>query len=85
MSSRNIILIVILVLVIILAIVGVVLGFIFYRNRGLQSEVKLVDTYSLTLDDMYCNIKDSKRIMKVKITIETNDKKTLELLEKSNF
>ncbi|NLW22290.1 MAG: flagellar basal body-associated FliL family protein [Tissierellia bacterium] len=85
MSSRNIILIVILVLVIILAIVGVVLGFIFYRNRGLQSEVKLVDTYSLTLDDMYCNIKDSKRIMKVKITIETNDKKTLELLEEKQF
>ena len=34
---------------------------------------------------MYCNIKDSKKIVKVKITIETNNKNTLELLENKQF
>ncbi len=34
---------------------------------------------------MYCNIKDSKKIVRVKVTIETNNKNTLELLENKQF
>ncbi|WP_236915633.1 flagellar basal body-associated FliL family protein [Clostridium sp. Cult2] len=86
MNNRNIVLIIILILVIIFAILGVVLGITYYRNNNANNSTrKQLETYNLTLDDMYCNIKDSKKIMKVKITIETSDKKTLELLSEKQF
>ena len=86
MNNRNQILIVILVLVIILTIVGVVLGIVFFRNKNVNSNnIKQLETYDLTLEDMYCNIKDSKKIVKVKITVETNNKTTLELLTEKQF
>ncbi len=88
MKNKNIILIIILILVIILAVVGIVLGVTFYRNNkndDSDSNKKNLETFNLTLEDMYCNVKDSKKIVKVKITIETNNKETLELLEKKQF
>ncbi|SHD77023.1 flagellar basal body-associated FliL family protein [Schnuerera ultunensis] len=86
MNNRNIILIIILVVVIIFAILGVVLGVTYYRNSKVNdSSGKQVETFNLTLDDMYCNIKDSKKIMKVKITIETSNKKTLDMLGEKQF
>lgn len=86
MNNRNQILIVILVLVIILTIIGVVLGIVFFRNKNVNSNnIKQLETYDLTLEDMYCNIKDSKKIVRVKITVETNNKKTLELLTEKQF
>lgn len=87
MNNRNVILIVVLILVVVLAVVGIVLGVTFYRNNknGNNSNKKNLETFNLTLEDMYCNIKDSKKIVKVKITIETNNKETLELLEKKQF
>lgn len=86
MSNRNIILIVILVLVIIFAIVGIALGIGFYRNNNANNSTeKPFETFNLTLQDMYCNVKNSKKIIKLKATIETSDKKTLELLEQKQF
>lgn len=86
LNNRNQILIVILVLVIILTIIGVVLGIVFFRNKNVNSNnIKQLETYDLTLEDMYCNIKDSKKIVRVKITVETNNKKTLELLTEKQF
>ena len=86
MGNRNVGLVVILVLVIILAIVGIALGITFYRNNNANNGAKeQLKTFNLTLQDMYCNIKDSKKIVKVKITIETNNKKTLELIEEKQF
>lgn len=86
MGNRNVGLVVILVLAIILAIVGIALGITFYRNNNANNGAKeQLKTFNLTLQDMYCNIKDSKKIVKVKITIETNNKKTLELIEGKQF
>lgn len=34
---------------------------------------------------MYCNIKDSKKILKLKFTLETTSKKTLENLTEKQF
>lgn len=86
MNNRNILLIIILVVVIIFAILGVILGITYYRNSKIDaSNGKQEETFNLTLDDMYCNIRDSKKIMKVKITIETNNKKTLEMLSEKQF
>lgn len=86
MNNRNVILVILLVLVIVLAVVGIVLGIAFYRNNNASNSNKNhSETFNLTLQDMYCNIKDSKKIVKVKITIETNNKNTLELLENKQF
>lgn len=84
MKNKNIILIVILIIVIIVAIGGVAIGFTFYKNNN-NSEPKEADTFNLTLEDMYCNIKDSKKIVKVRVTVETNNERTLEILEKNQF
>ncbi|MCF6463330.1 flagellar basal body-associated FliL family protein [Clostridium sp. Cult1] len=85
MNNRNIILVIILILVIIFAILGAVLGITYYRNNSNNSNGNQAETFNLTLEDMYCNIKDSKKIMKVKITIETGNKKTLETLTEKQF
>ncbi len=86
MKNRNVVLIIILVLVIILAIVGIILGVTFYRSNNSNNQAKKQPkTFNLTLQDMYCNIKDSNKIVKVKITIETNNKKTLGLIEEKQF
>ncbi|HSH36598.1 flagellar basal body-associated FliL family protein [Schnuerera sp.] len=86
MNNRNIILIIILVLLIVLAVLGAVLGVTYYRNNNTNnSNGKSIETFNLTLDDMYCNLKDSKRIMKVRITIETSNKNTFESLNSKQF
>ena len=86
MSNKNTVLVVLLVLVIVLAIVGIVLGTTFYKNNNANnSNKKKMETFNLTLQDMYCNIKDSKKIVKVKITIETNNKDSLKVLEEKQF
>ncbi|MBZ2173866.1 flagellar basal body-associated FliL family protein [Schnuerera sp. xch1] len=85
MNKKNIILIVLLVLVIIFAIVGIVLGIAVYRNNDNNVFKSQSETYSLTLEDMYCNVNDSKRILKVKVTIETDDEKALEVLDRKRF
>jgi flagellar FliL protein len=86
MSNKNTVLVVLLVLVIVLAIVGIALGITFYKNNNANnSNKKQMETFDLTLDDMYCNIKDSKKIVKTKITIETNNKDSLKVLEEKQF
>lgn len=86
MSNKNTVLVVLLVLVIVLAVVGIALGITFYKNNNANSSnKKQIETFNLTLEDMYCNIKDSKKIVKVKITIETNNKDSLKVLEEKQF
>ncbi|NLJ99136.1 MAG: hypothetical protein GX320_07730 [Tissierellia bacterium] len=67
--NRNILIRFTLVVTIIIAIAGIILGITFYRSNSNNSSKKKLETFNLTLQDMYCNIKDSKRIVKVKITI----------------
>ena len=82
--SKNTTLIVIIVLLLSL-IIGIVVGMYFFpRNSGKEREVS-VKTYTLTLDDLYCNIKDSKRILKIKIVLETISEVTYERLNEKQF
>ena len=81
MSKKTII---IVVMVLVFAIlIGIVVGFLFWKkaNSGEKEVVK----YNLTVDEMYSNIKDSKRILKMKITIESIDPKSIEKLTEKNF
>ncbi|HHV37948.1 MAG TPA: flagellar basal body-associated FliL family protein [Tepidimicrobium sp.] len=76
---------ILLILVIIIAVTGIVIGIMFYRNNPKELSKSKKETYNLTLQDMYCNIKESRKIAKVRITIETNEQKTLDLIEGKQF
>ena len=83
--SRGLVVRVLLILMIIIAVVGIIIGIIFYRNNPKELSKSKKETYNLTLQDMYCNIKESRKIAKVRITIETNEQKTLDLIEGKQF
>ncbi|MFA5575813.1 MAG: flagellar basal body-associated FliL family protein [Tissierellaceae bacterium] len=82
MSKRTIIIIIIVLFVVLIA--GIVAGlFLFSNNSG--KKVKEIKTFDLTMDEMYCNIKESKRIVKIKITVETIKEKTLVKISEKQF
>lgn len=81
--TRNTILLVIIVLLFALTL-GISAGIFIFSNNSEVRE-KEVKTYPLTLEEMYCNIKDSRRIMKIKVTVETTSKKTFEEMNKKQF
>jgi len=83
-SKKNVIIVVLLVLLIIVSAVGIILGLKFIKGDDLNINRK-EETYSLDLKDMYCNVKDSNKIVKVNITIETNNKNTVEVLSEKVY
>lgn len=78
MDTKKIILIVVIVVLLLFAIAGFALGFSSYKNKDAEKNY-------ITLEEMYCNIKDSKKIVKIKATIEINNKNTYEELEGKQF
>lgn len=83
MNSQKISIVVILILVVLFAVIGTAIGIVFYRNN--IEDVKKEEDLYLTLEDMYCNIKESKKILKLKVTIEVSNKKTYENLDEKRF
>lgn len=83
--SRGLMIRILLILVIIIAVTGIVIGIMFYRNNPKALSKNKTEIYNLTLQDMYCNIKESRKIAKVRITIETKEQKTLDLIESRQF
>lgn len=83
MNTRKIPIIVILIIAIIFAVIGTALGVILYKNNN--DKPKKEETLYITLDDMYCNIKGSKKILKLKVTVEVTNKKTYEKLNEKGF
>jgi flagellar FliL protein len=81
MSKKTIIIIVVVLVLAIFA--GVVVGMVMWKKSS--NAPQEIIKHSLTMDDMYCNIKDSKRIMKLKITIESTNIKTIENLTEKQF
>lgn len=85
MDTKKIILIVVIVVLLLFAIAGFALGFSGYKNNGDKNNNKDAEKNYITLEEMYCNIKDSKKIVKIKATIEINNKNTYEELEGKQF
>lgn len=81
--SKNTILIIVIILLLSL-IIGIGVGIFLFSNKDSKTP-KEIKTYSLTLEDMYCNIKDSKKILKIKFTVETTSEKTLNNLTEKQF
>ncbi len=59
----------------------VAFGSVFYFATHKQEPYKEKRTYTYAIDELYTNIKDSRRILKVNIVIETTDEKIIEQLE----
>lgn len=83
MSKKTLLIIVIVLLVALIA--GIIVGIFIFSNNSKEKKVKEIPTYSLTMEDLYCNIKDSKKILKIKVTLETTSEKTLEKLTEKQF
>lgn len=79
MNKKNLIIIVLLVLLVLISVAGIAIG-LKYLNSDKETGGKKLETFSLDLNDMYCNIKDSNKIVKVNITIETNSENTLKAI-----
>lgn len=86
METKKIILIVVLVVVILFAIFGTIMGFFLTKNnKNNQDNNKEAEKYYITVDDMYCNLRESKRIVKIKATIEITDKNSYEKIQNKEF
>ncbi len=81
MSKKVIIIIAVVALVLIIA--GVVVGVLLLGNS--EKKPKEVKTYFLSLGEIYSNVKDSKKIVKVKFTIETTNEKSIDKLSGKSF
>jgi len=76
----------ILIVVVLISTASIIFSVSMYmKNGGKTNEKKSSKTYSLELEDIYCDIKDSKKIVKINITIETYNKDTLELLSNKKY
>lgn len=83
MSKKTLVIVIIILLIALIA--GIIVGIFIFSNNSKENKIKEVKTYSITMDDLYCNIKDSKRILKVKVTLETTSEKTAENLTTKQF
>ena len=82
----------ILIIVIAVVLVAGGAGVFYVKSRtssGISEEKKedlsSKETFSVTLGDMYCNVNDSKKILKIKITVQTANKEKLPLIEAKQF
>ena len=82
--SKNLLSIIVIILLLIIIICMVIGIFLFSKNPAKKS-TKIDKTFTTTLDDLYCNIKDSKKILKIRITIESTNEKTFNILEEKHF
>lgn len=81
MSSRTgIIIIVVLVLTI---IVGGGIGFFYIKNKS--DTPKEVEKFVHTTEDMFCNIKNSPRIAKVRISVASTSEKSIEKIKDNEY
>ena len=89
MNKKNILLVILLILVIALSAFAIYIGMNAIKSdKGASNnkgDLEDRETFSLTLDDMYCNIKNSKRIVKVNLSIETYNEKNLDLLKSKEY
>lgn len=76
--------------VLILSLVGflvvtlIMAGIFFFLINKKQNTAKKIEYFEYSLGELYTNIKDSNRILKIDITIEYTNNKLKETLERKN-
>lgn len=83
MSTKKIFLVAIISFIMIITIVGSVFLLISYKNNIDQNTS--IEYFYYDVGEMYSNLKDSNKIVKLKVTIELNNEKMIEKLESRNF
>lgn len=75
-----------IIIILVVALLAIAIGvFVGVKVFGSNSQPKETPRFILTLEDMYCNIKDSKKILKIKITIETTSEETISKISAKQF
>lgn len=83
MPTKKIFMIAFLSLIAVALIIGIILGISFLKTNA--EEAAKNEIYNYSIGEMYCNLKDSKRIVKVNPTIEFKDDKLTEVLAGKSF
>lgn len=81
MSLKKVLILSLIGLVVLALIFSVV--FFLVLNKKDDAKNKKVEYFEFKLDEMYTNIRESKNILKINITIEYTDEKMVETLNKS--
>lgn len=76
---------VLIVAIVVALIMGVSAGIFLYSKSSDTEKAKEVDTYTVSCNDLYGNVKDSKKILKLNIVVETTDEKLYETLNEKMF
>ena len=77
--------VIIILLVVLALIIGIVSGIFIYSKNSGKNKIKEKPKYTIVCDDLYANVKDSKRILKLNIVIETTDEKFKDILDSKKF
>lgn len=86
MKKGIIIAIVAVLISIVIIVVGVIVGLKFYGNSNNDSEdISKKEIYQHDAGEMYSNLSESKKIVKITATVETTDEKFNETLTDKNY
>ena len=91
MNTKKIIIIGVFVLIAIIAIVfGIIFGLqIMNKDKGPETEVELdissAKIFQHDVGEMFCNLAESRKLVKINPTVETTDEKFIEVLTNKNY
>lgn len=84
MKKGIIIAIVAALLSIVIIVVGIIVGLKIY-GKGNSEDISKKEIYQHDVGEMYANLSESKKIVKVTATVETTDEKFAETLTDKNY
>lgn len=80
MNKKTMIIIAIVVLVV--AIAGVFVGYVWMKKT---SEPAKIETFGYTSEEMVCNIKDSRKMALIQVSLEATDPDLIETIAEKEF
>lgn len=83
MPIKKIFMFALLSLIAVALIIGIIIGISYLRSEA--EETAKNATYNYNIGEMYCNLKDSKKIVKVNPILVFKDKELLETLAENSY
>ena len=82
--------VIVAIVAVLLAIVVIVVGIVFglqmaNKDKGDSDDISQKEIYQHDVGEMYSNLSESKKLVKVTTTVETTDEDYLEILENKNY
>lgn len=86
MKKSVIIAIIAIVLAVVVIVVGVIFGLRMAKGNGeVSDDISQKEIYQHDVGEMYSNLSESKKLVKVSATVETTEEEYLETLESKNY